>query len=104
MGFAVVVTDKTGAFSAISRGISAIRAYFWPTIGITLLLGFGTSVVNSTIMAILMKNLKEVVAISSATVSTIFMFILIVFNFEIYRYQTDQDVQTIDQIPNASDI
>lgn len=104
MGFAVVVTDKKGPFEGISEAMTIIRTYIWAMTGITLLLAIGMSVANFVIMFTPIKEIKEVYFILSSILSTIFSFILIVFNFEVYRYETDKNIKTIDQIPDASEI
>ena len=104
MGFAVVVTDKKGPFEGISEAMTIIRTYIWAMTGITLLLAIDMSVANFVIMFTPIKEIKEVYFILSSILSTIFSFILIVFNFEVYRYETDKNIKTIDQIPDASEI
>lgn len=104
MGFVVVVTDKEGAFSGISQAISTIKLCFWPVVGITILMGILLSVASSTIMFTPLGKIDELAAVILAALTTVYMFVLIVFNFEIYRFAMDKNVQTVDQIPNASDL
>lgn len=104
MGFVVVVTDKEGAFSGISQAISTIKLCFWPVVGITILMGILLSVASSTIMFTPLGKIDELAAVILAALTTVCMFVLIVFNFEIYRFAMDKNVQTVDQIPNASDL
>lgn len=104
MGYVVVVTEETGVFTGISEAMSTIRSYFWPMVGVTMLLGACVSILSSAVVFTPIGKISGIAAVFSAVLLTLYWFLLIVFNFEVYRYVADKNVKTVDQIPNASDL
>ncbi|MDQ2087333.1 hypothetical protein RBH29_12945 [Herbivorax sp. ANBcel31] len=100
MGFTAVVTDKIGVFGGISKAMSVVKSYFWPIIGITLLISVGSTIASVVVMFV---PITQVALILSAALSAIVIFIFIVFTFEVYRDKTEKNVMTKDDIPDASE-
>ena len=100
MGFTVVVIDKVGVFRGISTAISVVKSCFMTVMGSMLIMGvlfFITSLASQVI------PVKTITPIFTAIIQSIYIFVLIVFTFEVYREKKEKDVQTIDDIPDASE-
>jgi hypothetical protein len=95
--YPAMVADNLGAFEAFKKSISVVKTYFWPTLGITLLVILGGGVAGSILgMA---TYIPVVGPLITSIPSVLVQFILIVFYFEVYRDKTGKNDYMMEEGP-----
>lgn len=95
--FPAMVADDLGVFDALKKSISVVKTYFWPMVGITLLIMLGGGVAGS---ALGMASYIPVVGpLLTSIPSVLIQFILIVFYFEVYRDKTGKNDYMLEEGP-----
>ena len=88
--FPAMVCDNLGVFDALKKSISVGKSYFWPVVGISLLISIGSSIAAGIVNGIFGR-----IAIIGPTILSVApvlaQFILIVFTFEVYRDKTGKN-------------
>lgn len=95
--FPAMVADDLGVFDAFKKSISVVKTYFWPMVGITLLVTIGGGIAGS---ALGMASYIPVVGpLLTSIPSVLIQFILIVFYFEVYRDKTGKNDYMLEEGP-----
>jgi hypothetical protein len=84
--FPAMVSDNLGVFDGLKKSISVVKGYFWPIIGISLLVGIGSGVAGGIVGAA--GNIAVVGPLLTSIVTVAVEFVMIVFAFEVYRDKT----------------
>lgn len=88
--FPAMVCDDLGVVDALKKSISVGKSYFWPVLGITLLITLGSYIAGGIIGAII-GGITIVGPAIASFVSALAEFIMIVFAIEVYRDKTGKN-------------
>lgn len=95
--FPAMVADDLGVFEALKKSISVVKTYFWPILGITLLIMIGGGVAGSALGAAMYIPVVGPLLVSIPSV--IIQFLTIVFYFEVYRDKTGKNDYMMEEGP-----
>lgn len=88
--FPAMVCDNLGVIDALKKSISVGKSYFWPVVGISLLISIGSGIATGIVNGIFGR-----IAVIGPTIVSVApvlaQFILIVFLFEVYRDKTGKN-------------
>ncbi|TYQ15913.1 UNVERIFIED_CONTAM: hypothetical protein Cloal_2410 [Acetivibrio alkalicellulosi] len=102
MWFSIMIIDNLGVFDALSKTYRVIKSYFWPIVGISMLITV-CMYIASVITGLMSFLIPFVGQILSGVVSAIYTFIMIAFVFEVYIDKTkggsDDGGTYIDGLP-----
>ena len=95
--FPAMVADDLGVFDALKKSISVVKPYFWPMVGITLLIGIGGGVAGGALS--MASTIPVVGPLLSSIPSVLIQFIMIIFYFEVYRDKTGKNDYMMEEGP-----
>ncbi|MFZ5987644.1 MAG: hypothetical protein ACOYWZ_11040 [Bacillota bacterium] len=95
--FPAMVVDDLDVVAGFKKSIEVAKSYFWPTVGITLLISIAGSVANSVLGFFGMVPVIGGIFIS--IVPTMISFITTVFYIMVYRDKTGKNVSEEDNMP-----
>lgn len=95
--FPAMISDDLGVFDGFKRSISVAKSYFWPIVGISLLITMGASVA-SLILGIF-GGIPVIGPAIISLVAVVVEFIMIVFAFEVYRDKTGKNEYINEDLP-----
>lgn len=95
--FPAMVADDLSAFTALKKSISVVKPYFWPMVGISLLIGIGGGVAGSALS--MASRIPVAGPLLSSIPSVLIQFIMIIFYFEVYRDKTGKNDYMMEEGP-----
>jgi len=87
--FPAMVSDNLGVFDGLKKSISVAKSYFWPIVGISILVAIGSGIVSAILG--LFQNIPVIGPILLSAFAVLVEFIMIVFYFEVYRDKTGKN-------------
>lgn len=87
--FPAMVSDDLGVFDALKKSISVAKSYFWPILGISLLIGIGSMIAGGILSVF--GRIAVIGPIFASVATVLAEFIMIVFLFEVYRDKTGKN-------------
>lgn len=100
--FPAMVVDDLPVFTALKKSIEVAKSYFWPTVGISLLISIGGGTAASVI-SMSLQTIPVVGVVLGSIPSAIAQFITIVFLMMVYRDKTGKnEIQddNVSDLPN----
>jgi len=85
--FIAMVSDELGVLDALKKSISVAKSYFWPIVGINILVGIGYAIVSGIFSGIFGK-IPLIGPVFVSVIAVLYQFVIIAFMFEVYRDKT----------------
>ncbi|AEV69561.1 hypothetical protein [Acetivibrio clariflavus] len=87
--FPAMVSDNLGVGDGLKKSISVVKSYFWPIVGISILVAIGSGILSA--IAGFLKGIPVLGHVVLSFISALVEFIMIVFCFEVYRDKTGKN-------------
>lgn len=100
--FPAMVTDNKGVFQGLKSSISVAKSYFWPTVGISVLIG-----IASWIAGMVLENFRMIPVAGPMLISipqALAQFIMTVFFMIVYREKTgkvEEEDDSMTELPGG---